>query len=450
MNLVKVFREKEMRDFISESWSVSAPMTLIMVFDFLIGITDIYIAGKIGKEIQAVYGFVIQIYFVFVIIANALTTGTVSVISRLFSSGDRTELGKAIFSTVVVTTAAGFLFGILGIILTPGLINLVNIPQNLKPLGIPLAQIYAAGLIFHYILINTNGVLRSCKKVRLSLETMAIVCACNICLNFLLVFATPVGYKGIAMSTAVSVLAGCMLNLRHTRLFVPSWAMTFAGKCVREIFRIGWPFGLSQALWQLHSMALYLILSSLPRKSVEILAAFSTGMRIESAAFLPAIAFHMANAVIIGNLIGEKRHGNAFRAGIVTALMGISIVIVIALLVVMAAPRLASALSDNPVVVREATTYLYINMLGEPFMALWVILAGALSGAGDTRSMMFIITACTWLVRVPLCYLFVVVLGFDAHAVWWTMNLSQFLSAMLMLRRYMGRKWLVDHGGATA
>ncbi|HBL23731.1 MAG TPA: MATE family efflux transporter [Deltaproteobacteria bacterium] len=446
MNLAKIFQEKDIRNFISESWAVSAPMTLIMVFDFLIGITDIYIAGKISKEIQAVYGFVIQIYFVFIIIANALTTGTVSVISRLFSSGDKAELGKAIFSTVVVTTAAGFLFGILGIILTPGLINFVNIPQNLKPLGIPLAQIYAAGLIFHYILINTNGVLRSCKKVRLSLETMAIVCACNICLNFLLVFATPAGYRGIAISTAVSVLAGCMLNLRHTRLLVPSWAMTFAGKCVREIFRIGWPFGLSQALWQLHSMALYLILSSLPRKSVEILAAFSTGIRIESAAFLPAIAFHMANAVIIGNLIGEKRRANAFRAGIVTALMGISIVIVIALLVVMVAPRLASVLSDNPVVVREATTYLYINMLGEPFMALWVILAGALSGAGDTRSMMFIITASTWLVRVPLCYLFVVVLGFEAHAVWWTMNLSQFLAAMLMLRRYMGRKWLVDRG----
>jgi hypothetical protein len=38
-------------------------MTLIMVFEFLIGITDIYVAGKVGKESQAAYGFVIQLYF---------------------------------------------------------------------------------------------------------------------------------------------------------------------------------------------------------------------------------------------------------------------------------------------------------------------------------------------------------------------------------------------------
>jgi hypothetical protein len=39
-------------------------MTLIMFFEFLIGLTDVYIAGKVGKEIQAAYGFVIQLYFI--------------------------------------------------------------------------------------------------------------------------------------------------------------------------------------------------------------------------------------------------------------------------------------------------------------------------------------------------------------------------------------------------
>lgn len=442
MRLTKIFQEKEIRGLISESWSVSAPMTLIMVFEFLIGITDIYVAGRVGKEIQATYGFVIQLYFAFIIIANALTTGTVSVISRLFSSGDRGELGRAIFSILTVTAAAGLVFGLLGIILTPGIISIVNIPPRLKPLSAPLGQIYAAGLVFHYILISTNGVLRSCKKVRLSLATMATVCACNILLNFFLVFGTPIGYPGIAMATALSSLVGCILNLRHLRSFVPSSVMTFTAKRVREIAGIAWPFGLSQTLWQVHSMVLYLILSSLPRHSIEILAAFSAGLRIESAAFLPAIAFHMANAVITGNLLGERRPATAFRAGLVTALMGVCLVVLIALGVVFAAPGLASILSDNTIVMRETVTYLYVNMLGEPFMALWVILAGALSGAGDTRSIMLIMAACTWLIRVPLCYLFVVVMGLEAHAVWWTMNLSQVLAAALIFRRYMGKKWL--------
>jgi len=33
-------------------------MTLIMFFEFLIGLTDVSVAGTISKEVQAAYGFV--------------------------------------------------------------------------------------------------------------------------------------------------------------------------------------------------------------------------------------------------------------------------------------------------------------------------------------------------------------------------------------------------------
>ena len=85
-------------------------MILIMFFEFLIGLTDIYIAGRVGKEIQATYGFVIQLYFVFIILANAITAGTVSVVSRLFTAGDKNILNNAVYSTVVTTVISGVIF----------------------------------------------------------------------------------------------------------------------------------------------------------------------------------------------------------------------------------------------------------------------------------------------------------------------------------------------------
>jgi Na+-driven multidrug efflux pump len=33
-------------------------------------------------------------------------------------------------------------------------------------------------------------------------------------------------------------------------------------------------------------------------------------------------------------------------------------------------------------------------------------------------------------------------LGFGAISVWWTMNLSQFVMALLISRRYFSKKWL--------
>jgi len=92
-----LLNRKDIQSFISRSWSVSWPMTLIMFFEFLINLTDVFIAGKISKEVQATYGFVTQIYFIFTVIGNALTVGTVSVISRLCQYMEDESYSKAVF-----------------------------------------------------------------------------------------------------------------------------------------------------------------------------------------------------------------------------------------------------------------------------------------------------------------------------------------------------------------
>jgi len=145
-------------------------MTLIMFFEFLIGLTDVYIAGRVSKEVQATYGFVIQLYFIFIVIANALTVGTVSVVSKLFTSGNKDELTETVFSSIVTATVAGIILAAAGILLSPKIIKILNIPEELKALAISFIHIYAAGLLFHYVLINCNGILRSCNMVKKSLR----------------------------------------------------------------------------------------------------------------------------------------------------------------------------------------------------------------------------------------------------------------------------------------
>jgi putative MATE family efflux protein len=427
---------------ILRSWRIAWPMTLIMLFEFLIGLTDVYVAGRVGRDVQAAYGFVIQLYFIFVVVANALTVGTVSVVSRLYTSGDKDELTAAIFSSLAVTGAAGVLFALVGVVFTPELIKLLNIPSQLKPICIPLVTIYSAGLFFEYLLTNCNGVLRSCGRITTSLRTMAVVCALNITLNIFFVFYTPLSFKGIALATALSAFAGSLINLSKVRK-VMTGALTYSKRTVRRIIDIGWPMGALQVLWQLGSIVLFLILSALPQNKVEILAALTAGLRIESAVYLPAFAFNMANAVIVGNLLGEKKEEEAYRSGLATALTGVLMVALLVAAVILNARRIASLLSQNPIVVRESVRYLKIAMISEPFMACGAILGGGLSGAGDTRSVLARVAFSIWAVRIPLAYLFIVVLGFGAASVWWSMNISQFVQCYLIYRRYARRKWLL-------
>lgn len=441
VRLLEILKRKEVTSTISHSWSVSWPLTLIMVFEFLIGLTDVYIAGKISKEIQATYGFVIQLYFIFIVIANALTVGTVSVVSRLYTSGNKTELTRAVFSSLFAATGAGMVLAVVGIFFSPELIRPLNIPEELKKFATSFIEIYALGLIFHYLLINGNGILRSCQMVKRSLKTMALVCAINIALNFLLVFHTPLGFRGIAAATALSVFIGSTINFFYVRNIMKG-SKNFSVNMVKKMINIGWPIGLLQVLWQLSSMVLFLILSALPENKIEILAALTTGLRIESVIYLPVFGFNMANAVIVGNLLGEKKKEDAFRSGFITAAIGVLIVTIMVIAVILNARWITAFLSKNEIVIRESIKYLYISMISEPFMAWGMILGGGLNGAGDTRSVMIRVALSLWLVRIPLSFVFVILLGFGPPSVWWSMNLSQAFQAFLISRRYFSKEWL--------
>jgi putative MATE family efflux protein len=247
--------------------------------------------------------------------------------------------------------------------------------------------------------------------------------------------------KGIAWATVTSALVGCIWNSMYMRSLMDG-GIRVSIATIRKILDIGWPSGLLQVFWQLGAMALFLILNALPQNKIEILAAYTNGLRIESAIFLPAFAFNMANAVIVGNLLGKGDKQEAFTAGIVTAVMGVAIVAVMTIVIILNAPLIASFLSKDQIVIRESVKYLYISFLSEPFMAWAVILGGGLNGAGDTKSVMWVIAVSIWLVRIPLCYVLGIYFGMGAIMVWWSMNISLIIQSALITRKYFSRSWL--------
>lgn len=440
INIKEVFKDIKIKDLVRESWLISWPMVLIMFYEFLIGISDVYIAGKFGKEVQAAYGLAFQLYFIFIIIGIAIGIGSVSVISRLFTSEKNNEFGTAVFSSFLISGTAGIVFGILGVSCSGIVINNLHIPGEIKNYSIPLLKIYSIGFLFDYILLNTNGVLRACKKIKRSLYTMSFVCILNIVLNFLLAFHTQLKVKGIAVATVISLFTGSIINILYVRIFIGRVLKISIG-IIKNIISISWPSGLLQVSWQLASMVLFIILANLPKNNIEVIAAFTNGLKIESAIFLPAIAFNMANAVVVGNLLGRKDTEGAFHGGMVTAVLGVILVSVLSVITIVNARFILSFLSDDIMVINEGVRYLYISLAFSPVMAWGIILAGGLNGAGDTRGVMLINMLSLWFVRIPLCYFLAVFMGLGAVMVWWSMNASISVYSFFITRRYFRRKW---------
>lgn len=431
-------------------WQVSWPMFLIMIFNFLVGFTDVYVAGFIGPEVQAAVGFVSQLYFAIVIVANAISIGTLALVSRAIGGGDfnralAVSRQSLIFSAVVALGLTTLCF-----VLNREIIWIAGFPAEIGPIAERFLRIFAVSIGPNYVIIIANAVFRASGEVRKPLITMLLVSLLNIAGDFFLVLGIypfhKMGYAGIAISTAVSMMIGMAVSLGFFTgglwkpIFRRPWQTSW--ESITRIVAIGWPAGLLQIAWNAGTLVIYNILGRLDgRESVTAMAAITNGLRIEAIIYLPAFALNMTAAVIAGQNLGAGNPSRAESAGWKIARTGVLLLSAMALVIFVWAEDFASILAKSPPVIRETTRYLRFNMLSEPFMALSTVLGGGLQGAGDTRGTMWIIIVAMWLIRLPLAYLLAFSLQLGATGVWLAMITSMAFQGMLMTARFHKGGW---------
>lgn len=430
---------KNIFPLIKSSWKLSWPIILMMFFEFFMSMTDIYIAGLYGKEVKAATGLASQVYSFFIMTGHALTIGTVSVLSRLYTT-DEEKFRSAVFTSVVSALIAGIIICIAGFSLSNHIASMLNAENEVKEYASSLIKIYFAGIIFHMVLINMNGVLRACQKVKITMYVMITASIINIILLLFFYNYTDIGYQGIAISTAVSITTASLINMKIIYKMINK-VYVFSSKILKNILSIGWPGGVVSLSWQFGGTVLYAILGMLAYNKVEVMAAYATGLRIESAIFMPAFAFNMANAVIVGRLMGEKKYDEAYKNGLVTAVFSMIVITFMILVVILNARNIAMFMEKDAVVVNEIVKYLYICMIAEPFIALNLAMNGALNGAGDTKATMRYAIINVWILRLPLAYFLGVYFDLNAVGVWWALNIGFFIQSFLSTRRFLSKKW---------
>jgi MATE family multidrug resistance protein len=430
-------------------WQISWPMLLIMILQFFVGFTDVFVAGLISSEVQAVVGFISQLFFLFIILGNAVSIGAVSMVARAIGADDFTRalshakqsliFGLSIAAVLTVVTLLGY----------REIIVVLGFPAEIRTTAETFLVIFAFALVPNYILIISNAVFRASGEVLRPLFTMCVVSAVNIIGDFGLVFGyfpfPELGFPGIAVATTVASAIGMGINLAflmHSRwrtLFRTAWSVSWSA--IALIFRLSWPAAILQIAWNAGSIVLYNILGRLGEESITALASITNGLRIEAIIFLPPFALNMAASVLVGQNLGAGKPDRAEKIGWQIAWMGVGFVSAMACVIFVWADACASLLTADTAVLEETARYLRINMFSEPFMALSLVLAGGLQGAGDTRGTMWIIVVAMWMIRLPLAYYLALVAGLGAVGVWIAMITSMIIQGLLMARRFRGGHW---------
>jgi len=424
-------------------------MLLIMIFNFCVGFADIYVAGFISPEVQAAVGFVGQLYFLIIIIANAISIGTLALVSRAIGSGNLSRSIEVAKQSVILSVCIAIGLMMVGLVFHHLIISTAGFPVKIRVIAESFLKLFALALGPNYILIISNAVFRASGEVRKPLLTMFLVSVINIIADFVLVLGISpfpkMGYIGIALATAVSVTVGMVINL--TMFFFSQWRPIYnkpwfiSLETIKKIVNLGWPAALLQIAWNAGSILLYNILSRIGESSITALASITNGLRIEAVIYLPAFALNMAASVLIGQNLGAGKPERAEKVGWKIALAGVVLISVMSLIVFILAERVASTVTGSQAVLAETVRYLRINMLAEPLMALSVILGGCLQGAGDTRGTMRVIIAAMWFIRLPLAYFLGLLMHYGATGVWVAMVTSMSIQGIVMTHRFHKGQW---------
>jgi putative MATE family efflux protein len=424
-------------------------MLLVMLFNFLVGFTDIYVAGFLGPEIQAIVGYVSQFYFFIIIVANAISIGTVAILSRAVGAGRFDDALSAARQSLLFAIWCALALTVAGLAFQNQIISLAGFSDDVRQIASDFFVLFVFALAPNYIVILSNAIFRAGGEVKLTLLAMTYISLINIVLNFLLVFGIfsfpGMGYRGIALSTALAMSAGTVICFVLFRRSI--WKDIFSGmrsvsaELVRRIVRISWPAALIQISWNAGNIFLYNILSHLEHGSITAMAALTNGLRIEAFIYLPVFALNMAASVLTGQNLGAGAPERAERIGWKISLSGVAFVSLVALPVFIWAGAISSPVAKDPHVLAETVRYIRITMLSEPFMAISVILGGCLMGAGDTKGAMFVIVSTLWIIRLPLAYFLSVIAGYGADGVWLAMVISMFFQGVAMTARFRYGRW---------
>ena len=415
------------REILRLTW----PIILQNLFRTFMIIVDTAMVGRLGTPALASMAVIGPIGYSLIAILMSVGVGTIATVARAAGAKDRAKEEQEAATSVLLALGAGLLLVGPAILLIPRLAGLFEVPGDPSVAENARAYlVYFAAAIPGLLLENAaSAVLRGSGDTRTPMMFAIGANVLNVLGNYMLIFgnfgAPRMGVPGSGLSTAICyTLQGILLTAflfragPGARLALASFRKVTRAS-VDRLARVTGPALVEPLLLQTG----FLIYS----KSVTLLgtvpvAAHRAAITVESLSFMPGYGFSVACSALVGQYLGAGQPDRAtqtiresvFLAALFMGLLGI-------LFVSIPGTLLTFFIPSDPEAVRMGAICLMIAAIEQPLMGAAMSFAGALRGAGDTRSPMLVGAVSVWLVRVPLAWILAFPAGLGLYGLWITM-----------------------------
>lgn len=349
------------------------------------------VGGSSAQVINVLIGFFV-----------AVTAGASVVIAQIYGAGRPEDVRVAAGNAIAVFALLGFFLMALGLVAAPGMLRILQTPEDTIPASVLYLRIYFLGVPSILVLNMESNMLRSVGDSFSPFLFMVVGCISNIVLDVVFVVLFHWGVAGVAIATVIAQIVNMLLLTRRLVLTDKPYRLSFRelklkGVYLSNMFRLGIPSGLQNTMYGVSNMIIQVGVNSLGTVAV---ASWAMTSKVDGVFWAVSNALGAAITSFVGQNLGARRQDRVelcIRQGLVLAF---SITIGLSGLILLLGRPILHILTKDPAVI--STTW-EMMLWFVPFYFTWTlieVLSAVLRGSGDAVRPVVIIGLGICLFRV--------------------------------------------------
>ncbi|MCU4801515.1 MATE family efflux transporter [Halobacteria archaeon HArc-gm2] len=398
------------REKATEALDLAAPVMVTGALRILLRIADFAMVGlALGDAAIAGLELGFQYYFVGFGLSLAITSGTISVVSRLQGAGDPARADLAVKQSLWLGLAISIPLTLVSWFHAPALVDVLTDDPDAIRNGATYLSIVMIALVPRFWSMIAARALAGSADTRTPMYVRLLTLPTNIALNAVLIFGLgPAPELGIAGAAIGTVVANAIAGVVFFALLVSGRyvvTLRLGGRqfdlgLITEIVRVALPL---TGMRLLQTFARFPFLFVLGTIGTPVVAAYAIGNRVMQLALMPAWGYSTAASTLVGQHVGSGDDRSATDYGWQTLRIALVTQLIIAVVVVALARPIAAAFgTENPDLTVQFVRAFALGVAG---FSVSRTMRGSLRGAGDTRWPLYGTVLGAYVYRLPVAFL---------------------------------------------